>query len=631
MVSQPVKFAGNLKNCYKEWIQITDNPLILKWVQGYELPFSQIPVQNQPLLCNNFSNEEKRQITTEIEHLLEIGAVEECTPTVGQFVSRIFLANKSNGTKRFILNLKQLNEYLIAPHFKMEDVRTVMRLIQPGTYLATIDLKEAYYMLPILKNHMKYLRFSFQGCLYQFTCLPFGLSSGPYAFIKIMKPVVQELRSRGILCINYLDDFLLLGSSKQECFENINIAIKLLTSLGFLINLEKSVLFPSQKCKFLGFIFNSISMSIELPENKRQNIVNWIDYFQIHSTYKIKEFAQFIGVLTSACPAVKYGWLYTKLLEREKYLALQRNSNNYETYMTLRSDILPDLNWWRKNITKSYNNLKTDKFDLEIYTDASLSGWGATCNGDSTCGWWTTADQQNHINYLELLAIFYGLKCFCGNLKNANILIRTDNTTALSYINKMGSIRFPKSHCLAKQIWQWCEGKNLWIFASYISSSENTVADKASRTLAPETEWTLNQNAFNLIVSHFGVPEIDLFASLENHKCDKYVSWLRDPGAVEVDAFTMNWGHYFFYAFPPFSLMLRVVQKICNDQASGIVVAPLWKSQSWYPLFQKLCSNEPLIFKPSPNLLISPYSGSSHPLSERLTLVAAKLSGKHLH
>ncbi|KAJ8915436.1 hypothetical protein NQ315_003197 [Exocentrus adspersus] len=224
-----------------------------------------------------------------------------------------------------------------------------------------------------------------------------------------------------------------------------------------------------------------------------------------------------------------------------------------------------------------------------MYTDASLSGWGAYCSGESTCDWWSQKFKGDHINLLELQAIFFGLECFAKGLRNTNILIRTDNTTALSYINRMGSVQFPKLNSLSRQIWQWCEARNLWVFASYVSSKEN-----------------------------------------QNHKCDRYVAWLRDPGAEVVDAFTVDWAPHYFDAFLSFALTLRAVQKITTIK-QPVSLQYHWQEQPWYPLFMELVVGVPLIYNSSLNLLFSLYSTDRHPLAESLTLVAAKLSGRRSH
>lgn len=184
------------------------------------------------------------------------------------------------------------------------------------------------------------------------------------------------------------------------------------------------------------------------------------------------------------------------------------------------------------------------------------------------------SEQRYHINYLELLAAFLALKTFTKELTNCKILLKLDNTTAISYINRMGGVRFPVLNSITKQIWQWCEERGLWIFASYIPSHDNVKADKTSRVTNIDTEWALAQEAFQIIVAHFGKPDIDLFASRINTKCQFVYSWHGDPEALGIDSFTYDWKQSYFYAFPPFNLMLRVLNKIRSDRACSIVVAP---------------------------------------------------------
>jgi hypothetical protein len=123
------------------------------------------------------------------------------------------------------------------------------------------------------------------------------------------------------------------------------------------------------------------------------------------------------------------------------------------------------------------------------------------------------------------------------------------------------------------------------------------------------------------------VPDVDLFASNVNTKCSKYVSWFRDPDSIAVDAFTISWNNIFFYAFPPFSMILKSLRKIVEYKAEGILVVPLWPTQAWFPLFLELLKGDVIKFNPRENLLTSSCR-MSHPLAKTLTLVAGRLSGR---
>lgn len=597
--------------------------MILSWVRGYIIPFKSEPFQGP----THSVNLQSHIILTEcINELQKSNFISPCNPCAEQIISPIFTVPKPNNKHRFILNLKHLNKFIQLDHFKMEDYRTVLKLLDRDYYMASLDLKDAYFLISVDKESRKKLRFQWRNILYEFNVLPFGLCTAPFVFTKLLKPILQYLRSSGFLSVAYLDDILCIGKSYEECISNINTTKNLLQSLGFVINTTKSNLVPSNICQYLGFVFNSIDMTISLPNEKRQRILDRINACLKVKKCTIRYFAELIGLLTSACPAVRYGWLYTKLFEREKYLALA-NTDNYNKKILLPSSIHNDLNWWKRNIMSSCSPISTNNFHIKIFSDASETGWGVACTNQSSHGNWTLSDMSYHINALELKAAFYGLRIFASNLRDCDILLRIDNTTAICYINRMGGVQHPHLNQLAREIWQWCEVRNIYIFASYIKSEDNTVADRESRKLKIDTEWELSNNIFSKIIKSFGQPEFDLFASSQNFKCHRFASWKLDPLSEVVDAFTFDWRNIYFYAFPPFSIITKVLQKIKVEKAEGILIVPNWPSQPWYPLWLSLVVSQKLYFGPDKYLLYSPFR-QCHPLHADLILVAAKLSGR---
>ncbi|XP_024888222.1 uncharacterized protein LOC112465081 [Temnothorax curvispinosus] len=279
-------------------------------------------------------------------------------------------------------------------------------------------------------------------------------------------------------------------------------------------------------------------MVVELPLEKQEKVKSKIDNFRVMKQCKIRDFASFVGTLVSCCITLKYGRVYMRAFERERFLALERNNDDFEAIMRLSSELEEDFDWWSKHISQAKNHIRRFDPAVEIFSHASSSGWGAYCNEHRVNGYWNEEERDQHINYLELLVAWFGLKCFAKELRDCDVLLRIDNTTAIAYINKKGGVRFPKLAKIAKKIWQWCENKNLWIFASYIASKDNVEADFESRRLEPETEFALAQSAFRQIVSKFGNPEIDIFATRTNTKSKQYISWKKDPGSIVIDAFT---------------------------------------------------------------------------------------------
>ena len=149
-----------------------------------------------------------------------------------------------NGSFRMILNLKQLNKHVEYLHFKMDSVWTAIRLITPNSYMASIDLKDAYYSVPVHPSIQKFLKFQWNNVLYQYTCFPGRLAFCPRKFTKLMKPVYATLRQLGHLSSPYIDDSWLMGIDWDICARNV------IDLLGFVVHPQKSVLAPTQQLVF---------------------------------------------------------------------------------------------------------------------------------------------------------------------------------------------------------------------------------------------------------------------------------------------------------------------------------------------------------------------------------------------
>jgi hypothetical protein len=259
-----------------------------------------------------------------------------------------------------------------------------------------------------------------------------------------------------------------------------------------------------------------------------------------------------------------------------------------------------------------------------------MKGWRATRGDNKTGGRWFESESEGHINGLEIKAGFLGLQSLCSEVCDKHIHMRFDNTTSVAYVNHFGGSHSKVCNEIARQIWEWCIARNIWLTATYIPGSDNVEADKQSRVFHDQTQWQLDPEIFRKITTQLGVPDIDLFASRLNCQTKQYVSWMPDPGALAVDAFAISWSKYYCYIFPPFSLMNRVLQKFNEDEAEGILVAPMWKTQTWFPRLRQLATRPPMLLPWRPLLVRLPYKlGEEHPLGPRLHLAAWHLSAKH--
>ena len=130
-----------------------------------------------------------------------------------------------------ILNLKEFNRFIVYHHFKMDNIETCVHLMKPGCFMASIDLSDAYFSVPVDRSHQKYLKFLWKRKLYKFTCLAQGLACAPRVFTKLLKPVYAYLRLKGHVSSGYLDDSF-LGDTSAACSSNVQDTLTLLETWG---------------------------------------------------------------------------------------------------------------------------------------------------------------------------------------------------------------------------------------------------------------------------------------------------------------------------------------------------------------------------------------------------------------
>ena len=308
--------------------------------------------------------------------------------------------------------------------------------------------------------------------------------------------------------------------------------------------------------------------------------------------------------------------------------SLKYNKGNFNAVMKLSEDTLHEISWWKTNVFKVFKPIRYPKISTTIYTDVSLEGWGASMGNVSPGGAWLPDERLMHINVLELKAILLVLKSFV-KINHKHIKIMSDNTTAIHRINKMGTSHSMECHHQVLKIWEWAVINKNYLSAAHIPAKLNTVADKESRSNHVDTEWMLQSKFLNLVLQHLCFkPEIDLFATNINIQFGKYAAFRPDPGEVYIDTFSIDRSDLKFYAFPPISVIPRVVSKVKQDSAEGIIVAPFWPTQVWYPAMLKMLITTSVLLNSRKSLLVLPQTPNQvHPMWKKMSMLVVHLSG----
>ena len=291
-----------------------------------------------------------------------------------------------------------------------------------------------------------------------------------------------------------------------------------------------------------------------------------------------------------------------------------------------------ELDWWLTNIrAKNGKHIRPKPVDVYCRTDASLMGFGCVDvnTGMTTNGRWTSEESGYHINYLELLAVFYALQTLYSKCTGVHIQFQSDSVTAVTYIQDMGGMASLDLDILARKIWQWCLKKDIFISAKHIAGVDNDVADFYSRHFSDASEWRLKPQIFSWLCNHFFLPNVDLFATRINKQLVNYVSWYPEPEALFTDAFSIDWHSFRPYIFPPFTLISKVINKIVEDKVEKVLaILPHWKSQPWFAQMIPYVASFPVRLPRHKDLLTLGHSGEVHPMGKSLNLTGVVLSGQ---
>ncbi len=302
--------------------------------------------------------------------------------------------------------------------------------------------------------------------------LPFGLSLSPRVFTKVVEGALTPLREVGVRILNYLDDWLILAQSGEQLGDHRDLVLRHLSQLGLRVNWEKSKLSPVQRISFLGVELDSVSMTARLTEERAQAALNCLSSFRGRNVVPLKQFQRLLGHMASAAAVTSLGLLHMRPLQHWLHSRLPRWA-----WRGCRS-LSP---WMDRAFLRAGVAQEPVSRHTVVTTDASSTGWGATCNEQAASGLWTGPRLLWHINCLELWAVHLALRQFRPQLLGKHMLVCTDNTAAVSYINRLGGIWSHRMSQLACHLLLWSHTQFKSLRTVHIPGKLNRAADALSR------------------------------------------------------------------------------------------------------------------------------------------------------
>ncbi len=401
------------------------------------------------------------------------------------------------------------------------------------------------------------------------------------------------LRERGVRILNYLDDWLILALSREQLCAHRDLVLRHLRQLGLQVNWEKSKLVPMQRISFLGMELDSVNQTACLTQECAQSVLNCLKTLSGRTAVPLKLFQRLLGHMAAAAAIVPLGLLHMRPLQhwlhgRIPRWAWKRGTHRFQITPACRKTFSP---WLDPSFLWAGVPLEQVSRHAVVFTDASATGWGATYNGHAVSGVWTGPQLRWHINCLELLAVHLALSRLRGRLQGKDVLVRTDNTATVAYINRQGGLRSRRMLQLTRHLLLWSQKHLRSLRAIHIQGVFNRTADELSRAALPG-EWRLHPQAVQLIWGRFGAAQVDLFASPETTHCQWFYSLTE--ATLGTDALAHSWPRGLGkYAFPPVSLLAQTLCKIREDEEQVLLVAPYWPNRTWFPELMLLATAPP--------------------------------------
>ena len=589
-LSSEATVRGRLKLCIDFWRSLESSQFILNVIsQGYKIPFFELPT---PFVkANNASALSNSSFVSKaVNELLHANLIEEifCVPDI---INPLSVSTRSSGKQRLILDLRHVNTFILKQKFKCEDLSVAIQIFDKGFHLFKFDLKSGYHHIEIFPAHRKFLTFTWDFGTgpfryFQFCVLPFGLSSAPFIFTKMFKPLLKSWRSRGIPIAIFLDDGLGGGADHVSAKINSLVVHSDLLKSGFVPNEVKSQWEPTQIITWLGVILNSIDGSIKATDDRISKLsdnLETLSTLQHPASVHVKCVARVAGQIISLSSCVgPVARIMTRFL-----FSVINSAVSWDCYVSLTEDAISEIVFWRRNVHslngKVYWGAKSLPARIS-FSDASNAACGAFVQLQSNTDLvfhqnWSIDESAKSSTWREFKAVCLALEAFHSHLAGSNVVWYSDNQNVSSIL--LNGSRKVDLQRLALQAFDTCLRHRITLDPKWIPRDLNVRADLISKHV-DFNDYALNDVIFQGLDELWGPHSVDRFACNYNAKLPRFNSRFAQPGSEAVDAFCQDWGSDNNWLCPPVCLTARVIKHLGLCQARGALIIPIWKSSFFW-------------------------------------------------
>eukprot|EP00667_Euglena_gracilis_P006679 EG_transcript_6737 len=486
-----------------------------------------------------------------------------------------------------ISDCREINQQFQVKPFKLDHIQHIFPVLEKGHWAAKIDLKDAYFHIPLSPGLRPFLRHQVGGQTWEFQTGCFGLNVMPQIFMSVMKTFEKLWRKRGIQVFIYLDDILLEAPTQNILQNHLNRVVKDLLNSGFKINVKKSTLQPTQVVTHLGFQLNFQGGKLQVPPQKVKTIKKELGKIVKKDYMSKRQLAAIFGQIRCNLMALPFLRAFTDTLAN---FLVAKSTAPWDSKHPISQEIKAQLREIKTLLDTWGGRPFPQNATRELHSDSSTHAWGGLDihTGEIVQEFWRK-DSILHINVKELSAAISTVKSL--SKPGETVSLSVDNQVIYYYLTKGGGRKDPFNKML-RPFFKWCMEHQVNLQVNWVPSKE-CLADPISRWEMDRGDYSLDPQLFQWLrqqFQNFINLETDLFASPGNKKLPNFVARWPHWEATAVNALQCpldNMGD--LYANPPWSIIQKFLPRLkMFPQTKVLMVTPYWDSATWWPQLIKM-------------------------------------------
>ena len=493
----------------------------MDWIEnGYRLLWSVAPPPAKEMANAPSALEHSAFVSAAVSEMLAAGAVTLLPPGEKPWVvSPLGVVPKPRTDKfRLTVNMRFVNRHLGKKAFKFEGLKDLADLAERGDHAVSYDLTSGYYHVGLHPRSRTYVGFKWQGRYYVYNCLPFGLSTAPWVFSKVMRELVMYWRREGIKVLPYLDDFMFMKHGFLQCASLARRVEGDFIRAGLKINVPKCHSVPAQQRRQLGFDVDFEDGKFRVPEDRFEALRISVD--RILSARHRRVQARKLASVTGTVLSMHLSWgPVTQLYTRHLY-ALIDTVVSLNCWVVLTEEAENELLFWQGLSRLRFEGdiwPPTGGVSVRMASDASDFGWGGhTMQGapEYAREYFSAEECVESSTYRELLGVFRCVKSMLHLCAGKFVVFQVDARNLLGIVNR-GSPRL-KLNELARELFWFGVEHGISLSVKWVPREENSLADELSKLAIPD-DYMLSRMVFRQLEERWGRHSIDLFASGANN------------------------------------------------------------------------------------------------------------------